>query len=1219
MKYVVPALLLGLAASSSHCQATESTAPTNIVNADAAAQTIRLNSQNYRLVKVSKDNYGEVAYYRGDDFEGGATIRTTKNGETIRYVQDSTGSFLSLGNSSQAKLKPLPQVQEKPNQTHSQTLQLPQSVQSISEQVIYSNTNDSGFVITDNEVTVTIVTELHSIKNMWSKEGLWGLTPDQQMMAGIDRANLVLLNSGITEFSFKLAEIVYLDQWPNYDIYSRYLSGDSDNSDNNIALAMAKGNADRILFLAPSKFFSGGGLGLAPQWQFDSHDPNQGVPYSNQKEGGSRFFSRTTQIHAGVLPINVVAHELGHTLGLGHEREISGTTYDFATPYGYTSPSGYATVMSYGVSCDPYCAYRADSFSNPEIKHLDEPLGIADTEVDAADATSFLKKTWPMTTYVDFDFIDLNQQLSDDTATLSWAVPHGLLKQTMHLTDGECPSLPVTPSSEKSPTLLELGSSTDTTTITLKSQTQCALLMGEYNHNNTRLYRPLGMRNLPSQDSPINIEQQTYALTTLGSTISIPLTLNDTTLANGDIVIQAPALWKDGIRFLQGYNNLSDTFTGQFLTATLSGTDSKRLLTLQSSTNVDDYKGLFTNVPYENFMIQRLPLSVKDPSGSTSYFDLDFSQFVKTLPEIKLDSSSVAFKYGDEVKTVTATLSNVQSVGDIVISRSVSDSSSSWTIDSTHIESLGDLQYRVSVTAKRPEDGDSQHAAKIAIKNTGIQAYANFVLADWEYLELEKSSYQIAANEPLTLNMTVYNKKITVTQGPFKSISFGMTRVEGSSASFSMPRFDYTEMDEGKTEINAELLFDTAGTYELSITSWEGLQDGSGYGIGSLTVEVTEELADRDGDGINNDWELANFLDPNDSSDANLDKDGDGLSNLREYQLGTTPHDLDTDNDGVSDGIEVNRGFDPLDATKFPNLKHHDFNGNGKSDVLWRNQTTGQNWLWTMNGLEISESKAINTIPLDWDIVGSGDFDGNGKSDILWRNNQTGRNWMYLMDGRNLKTSREINYIRDQHWQIKAIADFNGDGKDDIFWHHQKTGQTWMYLMDGYKIADSKAIKKVSDLNWQVVTAGDFNGDGKGDVIWRHQTSGASYIYLMDGTDITSRYTFYTPSITLKIAGSGDFNGDGTDDLVWRDTNSGRNEVTLVEDGRVIGGGQINHIRDSQWAIKNVADYDGDGKADIFWHHQGSGKSYIYLMDGSTIRNRGFAKTVSVNWQVMGD
>jgi len=39
------------------------------------------------------------------------------------------------------------------------------------------------------------------------------------------------------------------------------------------------------------------------------------------------------------------------------------------------------------------------------------------------------------------------------------------------------------------------------------------------------------------------------------------------------------------------------------------------------------------------------------------------------------------------------------------------------------------------------------------------------------------------------------------------------------------------------------------------------------------------------------DWELAHGLNPNDPSDAALDSDGDGLTNLEEFRAGTNPQD----------------------------------------------------------------------------------------------------------------------------------------------------------------------------------------------------------------------------------------------------------------------------------------------------------------------------------------
>ena len=75
---------------------------------------------------------------------------------------------------------------------------------------------------------------------------------------------------------------------------------------------------------------------------------------------------------------------------------------------------------------------------------------------------------------------------------------------------------------------------------------------------------------------------------------------------------------------------------------------------------------------------------------------------------------------------------------------------------------------------------------------------------------------------------------------------------------------------------------------------------------------------------VSDDWKIAHGFDPNDPSVAGQDPDGDGLTNLQEFQLGTDPRNPDTDGDGVSDGEEVKRGIDPLNP---------DSDGDGLTDA----------------------------------------------------------------------------------------------------------------------------------------------------------------------------------------------------------------------------------------------------------------------------------------------
>jgi hypothetical protein len=129
---------------------------------------------------------------------------------------------------------------------------------------------------------------------------------------------------------------------------------------------------------------------------------------------------------------------------------------------------------------------------------------------------------------------------------------------------------------------------------------------------------------------------------------------------------------------------------------------------------------------------------------------------------------------------------------------------------------------------------------------------------------------------------------------------------------------------------------------------------------------IGDACQDSDGDGLNDDVEIAGGTDPNDS-----DSDDDGLSDGQEISLGTDPNDSDTDNDGLSDGAEVNSyGTDPLDA---------DSDNDGLSDGAEVN-THGTNPLDPDTDNDgLSDGAEVNTHgtnPLDADSDDDGLSDG---------------------------------------------------------------------------------------------------------------------------------------------------------------------------------------------------------------------------------------------------
>jgi len=76
--------------------------------------------------------------------------------------------------------------------------------------------------------------------------------------------------------------------------------------------------------------------------------------------------------------------------------------------------------------------------------------------------------------------------------------------------------------------------------------------------------------------------------------------------------------------------------------------------------------------------------------------------------------------------------------------------------------------------------------------------------------------------------------------------------------------------------------------------------DFEGDGVGDVCD------SDIDGDGLPDDYELANGLDPRNSLDRDADPDGDGFTNIEEFEFGSDPQIADTDDNGngIPDAVE---------------------------------------------------------------------------------------------------------------------------------------------------------------------------------------------------------------------------------------------------------------------------------------------------------------------------
>ncbi|OYY73043.1 VCBS repeat-containing protein, partial [Sphingomonas sp. 28-63-12] len=114
-----------------------------------------------------------------------------------------------------------------------------------------------------------------------------------------------------------------------------------------------------------------------------------------------------------------------------------------------------------------------------------------------------------------------------------------------------------------------------------------------------------------------------------------------------------------------------------------------------------------------------------------------------------------------------------------------------------------------------------------------------------------------------------------------------------------------------------------------------------------------------------------------------------------------------------------------------------DFNGDGRSDIVWR-RVNGElsDWLGQPNGGFVSNgSVAGAVVETRWTITGVGDFNGDGRSDLLWRSTSGELvDWLGRPDGGFSDNTPNAYYQVGTEWQVVGNGDYNGDGRADILW-----------------------------------------------------------------------------------------------------------------------------------------------------------------------------------------
>ena len=183
-----------------------------------------------------------------------------------------------------------------------------------------------------------------------------------------------------------------------------------------------------------------------------------------------------------------------------------------------------------------------------------------------------------------------------------------------------------------------------------------------------------------------------------------------------------------------------------------------------------------------------------------------------------------------------------------------------------------------------------------------------------------------------------------------------------------------------------------------------------------------------------------------------------------------------------------------------------DFNGDGMTDMLLLNDTTHGVAVWQMNGSQITDGPQIGAInaAAGWHFQTTGDFNGDGKTDLLFLNDTTHALAIWQMNGTQIAASPQIGSVNAAAgWHFQDTGDFNGDGKTDLLFMNDTTHGVAIWQMNGTQIAASPQIGSINAAGgWRYDATGDYNGDNKTDLLFENTTTHALAVWLLDGQNI---------------------------------------------------------------------------------------------------------------------
>ena len=321
---------------------------------------------------------------------------------------------------------------------------------------------------------------------------------------------------------------------------------------------------------------------------------------------------------------------------------------------------------------------------------------------------------------------------------------------------------------------------------------------------------------------------------------------------------------------------------------------------------------------------------------------------------------------------------------------------------------------------------------------------------------------------------------------------------------------------------------------------------------------------------------------------------------------------------------------------------------------------------------EITGSKPLGTVGLEWQFAGVAPVHDATTSDLVLRNVNTGAFQVYnIGSNRLLAPAVTLNVPVDTNWQVGGFAVDPPNGPPDpsastsqlvqasasdpsntidgnavgspvdpssfssamanpappdattanmVLRTASNPAATYqIYNLGANSILAGYSLAQVGS-DWGFVTLGNFNLSDPSDMLLRNSTSGAFQVYDIADNNVISSNSLGAVGVNWQAMAFGTFGpfaSFGETDMLLRDVNTGKVQVYNIDNNQITGSASIGTIG-LNWQFSGVGNFDSSGGSDLLLRDSNTGALQVYNISNNQITGSASMGTVGLEWQFSG-